>query len=330
MHCHPFLVEMCEVMIYGSEHYPVFRDGFSADDKKNALAHLKSLESFSFLYALVVLHRALSYFRQPMKMLQGISQDLHSGLKMIEDCQKELVTIRGDDDELTAFSDRIYNHSCLLAAKSDITPSVPRICQRQQHRSNSQCSDPKHYFKVTVLVPFLDHLIADLNARFAKHVQKVACLQALLPASISETSSFEDIKEAVDFYSADLSNPDIVDEEFARWKRKWANVPVQSRPQALKDCLAPGVCTMPNVHALLQVFATLPLSTCSCECSASALRWLNTYLRCTQSEDRLAAAARIHVNYDRSVDVNQVCKLFMQKHPRRLEAPSMLFESSVE
>ena len=131
MLCHPFLVEMCEVIIYGSEHYPVFRDGFSADDKKNALAHLKSLESFSFIYALVVLHRALSYFRQPMKMLQGISQDLHSGLKKIEDCQKELVTIRGNNDEMTAFSERIYSHSCCLAAKSDITPAVPRICQRQ-------------------------------------------------------------------------------------------------------------------------------------------------------------------------------------------------------
>ena len=86
---------------------------------------------------------------------------------------------------------------------------------------------------------------------------------------------------------------------------------------------------MPNLRVLLQLFATLPLSTCSCERSASALRRLNTYLRCTQSEDRLSAAALIHANYVTPVDVNQVCKLFMQKHPRRIEAPSMLFESSV-
>ena len=185
-------------------------------------------------------------------------------------------------------------------------------------------------FKVTVLVPFLDDLVADLNARFAKHVQKVACLQAPVPASISETSSFEDIKEAVDFYSTDLPNPDIVNQEFACWKRKWANVPVQSRPQALKDCLAPGVCTMPNVYILLQHFATLPLSTCSCEPSTSALKRFTTYLSCTQSEDCLATAAFIHVNYAKFVDVNQVCKLFMHKHPRRLEASSMLFESSAE
>ena len=104
---------------------------------------------------------------------------------------------------------------------------------------------------------------------------------------------------------------------------------IQFRLQSLKDCLAAGVCPMPNIRILLQIFATLPLSTCCCERSASALRRLNTYLRCTQSEDRLSAAALIRTNYATPVDINEVCKLFMQKHPRRIEAPSMLFESSV-
>ena len=33
MNCHPFLVELCEVIIYGSEHYPLYSDCFSANDK---------------------------------------------------------------------------------------------------------------------------------------------------------------------------------------------------------------------------------------------------------------------------------------------------------
>ena len=90
---------------------------------------------------------------------------------------------------------------------------MPRICQRQQHHLNSHCSDSKEYFKVTILIPFLDHLISDLNSRFSKYVQKVVCLQAILPMFIRKNSSFEDIKEAVNFYGTDLPNPDIVDEE---------------------------------------------------------------------------------------------------------------------
>ncbi len=48
---------MCGVMLFGSEHYPMYSDGFSAEDKKNALAHLKSPETFSFIYSVVVLYR---------------------------------------------------------------------------------------------------------------------------------------------------------------------------------------------------------------------------------------------------------------------------------
>ena len=64
-------------------------------------------------------------------------------------------------------------------------------------------------------------------------------------------------KEAVDFYSTDLPNPDIVDEGFARWKRKRVSVLMQSCTQALQDCFASDVCT---VRGLLQLFAILVLA----------------------------------------------------------------------
>ena len=132
MLCHPYLVEMCEVIIYGNEHYTMLSDWFSADNKKNTAAHLKSLESFSFIYATVVSHLSLSYFREPILKGYRVSLKIYmcSALVMIKDCQKELADIRGDNEELSSFSDRIYSHSCHLAAKSGITPAAPRICQR--------------------------------------------------------------------------------------------------------------------------------------------------------------------------------------------------------
>ena len=149
-----------------------------------------------------------------------------------------------------------------------------------------------------------------------------------MPTSLTQESSFADINEAVLFYKTDLPNADIVDEEFCRWKKKWVGVPLTQHPQNLQDCLAPGICPLPNIRTLLQLFATLPLSTCSCERSGSALRRFNTYLRSTQSEDRLTAAALINVHYSEPISAQEVCQLFLQKHPRRIEASSMLFESS--
>ena len=55
---HSFLVTMCEAIIYGDPAYPLFSN-WSADDKRNAMAHLKALDSFDFVYCLVALQRTL-------------------------------------------------------------------------------------------------------------------------------------------------------------------------------------------------------------------------------------------------------------------------------
>lgn len=39
-HAHPFLIKMCEIIIYGGDDFPEYNDGWTAEDKKNALAHL--------------------------------------------------------------------------------------------------------------------------------------------------------------------------------------------------------------------------------------------------------------------------------------------------
>ena len=98
-------------------------------------------------------------------------------------------------------------------------------------------------------------------------------------------------------------------------------VPEKDRPQslsaALKQC-PPD--TFPSIFTLLKLFTILPLRSCSCERSASALRRLNSYLRCSQTEEQLSvlALALVHCNYDTQVDVDSVCKLYLEKRPRRI------------
>ena len=55
-------------------------------------------------------------------------------------------------------------------------------------------------------------------------------------------------------------------------------------------------------------------------------RRLNTYLRCTQTEQRLSALALIHMNYEIEISVDDVCKTFLQKHPRKMEKANLLFD----
>ena len=47
---HPFLLHMCELIIYGDDNFELFNDNWTADDKRNAMAYLKILEMFEFIF----------------------------------------------------------------------------------------------------------------------------------------------------------------------------------------------------------------------------------------------------------------------------------------
>ena len=252
---------------------------------------MKALESFEFIYVLITLQRSLLYLKEATVKLQGQNQDIVYGVTTIQRCFTELKTLRADID---LYSHRIFEHSCRVAERSGITVTMPRVSQRQQHRPNPQSYSVEDYFKYPVTIPFLDHLISDLSSRFDVHTKRAASLQGLLPTKITADSSVCDIQEAVTFYTDDLPHASIIDEEFHIWKSRWLSVPPKDRPQTLSESLR-QCCpqSLPNIFVLLKLFATLPLSSCSCERSASALRRLNNYLRCTQTEERLTALALI-------------------------------------
>ena len=43
---------------------------------------------------------------------------------------------------------------------------MPRVCNRQVYRDNHGISNVKDYFRVTVTVPFLDHVVNEISERF--------------------------------------------------------------------------------------------------------------------------------------------------------------------
>ena len=81
------------------------------------------------------------------------------------------------------------------------------------HCSNTEFSSVEDYFKKTVTIPFLDHLISNLSYRFDTHTKQAALIQKLI---ITEDLGVCHITEAVNFYKDDMTNPDVIDEELPR------------------------------------------------------------------------------------------------------------------
>ena len=53
-----------------------------------------------------------------------------------------------------------------LATKIDVTPPhVTRLTGRQTQRNNGPALNPEEYFKRAITIPFLDHIMQELNTR---------------------------------------------------------------------------------------------------------------------------------------------------------------------
>ena len=71
-----------------------------------------------------------------------------------------------------------------------------------------------------------------------------------------------------------------------------------------------------SLAILIQILATLPVTTTTNNRSFSALKYLKTYLRNTTKEVRLNGLALLYVHRDISLDFEQVIAEFLHKNRR--------------
>jgi len=109
--------------------------------------------------------------------------------------------------------------------------------------------------------------------------------------------------------------------EFQRWQAYWSRQPASvSRPDKAVDALrvASDLGTYPNLTVLLDIFATIPVTTATGERTFSALKYIKNYLRSTMGEPRLNGLAHLFINRDIELDYNLVIDDF-GKENRRLK-----------
>jgi len=80
---------------------------------------------------------------------------------------------------------------------------------------------------------------------------------------------------------------------------------------------ATELATYPAITVLLQIFATLPVTTATGECSLSSLKYIKNYLRSMMGQDRLNGLAHLYLNRDIALDSAAVIDEF-GRHSRRL------------
>ena len=134
----------------------------------------------------------------------------------------------------------------------------------------------------------------------------------------------DSLDDALVTYADDLPSAELFEPELRRWKRKFQDMPKEERPsspaQAIKVC-DPNY--FHNVRVLLQIACTLPVTSCECERSASAVRRLHNYMRASMGTERHSSLALLHVHYNTTVDLDEAVDIFSQLHLHRMEPESL-------
>ena len=82
--------------------------------------------------------------------------------------------------------------------------------------------------------------------------------------------------------------------------------------------------SFPDIHTVLKILAVLPVTSCTCERSASSIRLLKAYLRSTMTQERLNGLATLYTQRDIIVDIVKVIDEFGRKHRRKMSFVNIL------
>ena len=107
--------------------------------------------------------------------------------------------------------------------------------------------------------------------------------------------------------------------EWNRWVNKWHKLHEEPKPNTLIAALrACDMLMFPNIHTLLKLLCTLPITTTECERTISRLKTLKTCLRSSIGQERLNGLALMRIHRDKPVDVKQVIDNFALRYRTRM------------
>ena len=290
---------------------------WDTDTKNKASGLAKAISSFSFIITLLTAMKCLSVLKPLSVKLQKRDLDVYEAYTQSNKVTDDLQDIRDNIEDIWT---EWFDLAVTTAANVGVVPTIPRRTNQQQHRDNVPAQTPSDYYKRAVAIPLLDHLQSEMKTYFNPTNDAVlSSLFNLLPELVAVGDRNPDIEAALEFYENDLPSPHVVDVELLLWKRKWCSTEdadlSTSAVQALAACDREF---FPNIHTLIRILCTLPITSAECERSFSTLRRLKTYLRSTMSSERESGLALMNINYHRDINIEEVINTFAQRQPRRL------------
>lgn len=308
------MVELLEPVLYALEEISSWKD-----KSTSSLADLlhTGIQKSTFLISLFVIEKIFSFTLPLCKYMQSENIDLCAVIEHVAKVESIFGNIRlNSEDEFKIIYDKAEK---LISNLFNNHITTPRIAGKQTYRSNIDSNSPEMFYRTTIFIPFLDHVIFQLKSRFLNHRKILESFQCLIPTGqFPTTENNESFKSLISFYKNDMNvpNDEVALSEYLLWFAKYcdsSNKPSNAM-QSIIDC---NKNLFPNIFNLLKIFVTLPVATVTPERSFSTLKRLKNYLRNTVAEDRLNGLASLNIHWEIKVQEEEVIEE-MKTQPRRL------------
>ena len=293
---------------------------WDAESISKASGLLTVISSSAFIAAFQTNHYFLGFTKSLSILLQGCNQDLLLAYDEIRLVRETLKKER--EDVRKAFEEPFEDMQAMARLAGADGLSIPRRCGRQTQRSNVEATTAEEYWRRTVFVPYLDHLLAELSDRFSTMASKAVQGMLLLPPNVQKLTKVK-IEELLVAYGNDLPSRSTFQQEVKLWKCLWesdAERQVASDlPQTISETLVIATAQrFPNINTILTVLLVLPVTTATVERGNSSLGYVKSDLRSTMREDRLNALMLLFVHKGIPLDHGKVIDKFATRHSRRM------------
>ena len=286
----------------------------ATDGDGKARSYAISIQKFDFIVTLVTVEHVLQSLLPLTTFLQAKQCDLLEAAKEATTIVSLLKEQRADP---TAW-DTLFDNAVDLAAKFNVEASKPRNAGRQVHCENVPADTPSQYWKRAMYLPFMDHLLQELDTRLLVAQDRYVA-PYIIPSQLTKLTP-QRITQLYESFKDDMpGDQGQVESEVARWKARWQTVNVEEKPNTLDDSIQeinPDL--YPNLYAAVVILMVMPVSTATAERSFSAMRRLKNYLRSTMTTERLSGLALMHVHKNKPLDAARIVQQFSQQKNRRL------------
>ena len=174
-----------------------------------------------FVICLMVLSEFMSYTLSLSKHIQSSTCNLLENFSHATQIISRLNAIRTNANKEY---EKIFRRACELNETVAEPITMPRITTQQSNRGNISSNSAEEYYRRVVFVPYLDHLLQELKARFESKNDIVTYLQMVTPKYAIKLNAQQDlhnVKKCVEFYKELLPEPGSFHAEFSIWQEKW-------------------------------------------------------------------------------------------------------------